>query len=332
MRAIAVVSTMTWFAGVSLLSGNAGGTGSSPEDLRVSINLHEEDALFGGPIPIELKVKNLATRRVGFAFNRENPVGLRFRVTHAASAKSRPTVLSPSIEEPWILLDSGQSFSETLYLNRFVQFEQPGTFEIDYDARLSYSLDANAQREEDVRIASGRGSLKLSLKPASAEALRTRLESVAADLRSADPRDRRGAVEALSHLDTPLCIPFLIRALHADGAELPAVRALSRFDTPEVDQALMTVTAHPDSEVVEQALGILGKRGRVLDDSRVTAMLTTSNANVRYLGMKYLLSQKARRPVLDATVRPLVEDANPEVARLAQEYLSGRGSTDSGHR
>jgi len=137
-------------------------------------------------------------------------------------------------------------------------------------------------------------------------------------LKSNDIKEKMEAAEALSFIDSPLCIDYVIPMLSIENLEVLGINTLSRFNIDKVRKLIMGMLSHNESEVVSAAINALDSMKVQIPRIKFLDMLSSNNASIRFIGLENL---ELTPNVNDKNyIIPLFQDLDSIVAKKAKEY------------
>jgi len=291
--------------------------------ITMSITSQGGEVVFGAPVPVRMTISNRSARTVMVMLDYRGALGVRFTVERGAGARDRPR-RAPSSVLTWSTpVPARSDYAVTWYVGRFVEFQQPGTYEVRYDVRLPYYfVDADGTREAENTLHAS-GTIRVQLARGDDEALRKELAGVAEGLNSKKKQKRIEASVALCYLDHPIAEDFIVRVLSAESSvsRMMALRALVRFGTRAGHKAVATALAQEsDPAVVKAALDAVTEADTPLDPDTLKGLLSSDRDGVRYHAVGYLA--RVGDPTHIPLLRPLLQDPARAVARRAQQAIA----------
>ncbi|MDP2898447.1 MAG: hypothetical protein Q8Q12_18060 [bacterium] len=204
-------------------------------ELDAGFTPDKAECVFGEPVFVTFSAKNLSDKPYGFFVGGDNRGSVRhnrFRIT-AADSDGRP------VKDPYsydhhggfgkdVILQSGESYTERLYLGFWCAFDKPGV----YDVRCERTLTADGLEPKypPVPIVT---TFSLTIRPFDKEKVLDVIANLGRKLREGDEPAVYEATLALSEIDDEAVIPHLTVSLTKGDFQnrLPAVKGLSRFST-----------------------------------------------------------------------------------------------------
>lgn len=265
-----------------------------------------------GVAPVILEVKNETAYEISVLLPYPNPNNLTF---HSLHLNRKKTTTEPIERTAPTYIAAGETYREIYYLNRYFFLKREGSFEINY--QLDITIEQPNTAIDGYHF---EGSFVIQIVKKPTEDLKKQYAFYAEHLTSSDPHTREKAGEALSFLDTPLCIEYVIPMLSVSNLEIPGIKALSRFKTARTEKAILGMLSHTSSAVVSEAIQALESMQVTIERRYFLQMLSSTNASIRYTGLLQLEKKpdKNDRPLIE----PLCNDLNTAVASKAKSYFS----------
>ena len=288
----------------------------SKEDITVQLLPSKEKYSLGGPVELTLVIQNPSQkdislnilvpynypggdyypneRRLSFSpKNNLNDVTQRKESGEFAF----PEVLNGPVVP--LFLYSGDSSKENIYLNRYLNFQKPGRFEIKY----SFKIHARRHMKETSTLGVDlefSNSFWINIESVTNQDLDQELEKFSEKLflKSDFDQENFETFEGLCFLDTPLSIKYIAKALDLEGAEVVAAAILTRFNTPEslkyVEQALARFK-NTKARVIRSILFESQKKRGILSYQVIKDLLlnTTNEITIRYT-LQYIHAIKGK--------------------------------------
>jgi HEAT repeat protein len=301
-------------------------------ELDVGFTPDKAECVFGEPVFVTFSAKNLSDKPYGFFVGGDIRGSVRhnnFRIT-AVDADGQP------VKDPYsydhfggpgndVVLESGESYTERLYLGFWCAFDKPGV----YDVRCERTLTADGL-EPKYSPAPIVTTFKLNILPFDREKVRAVIAGLGKKLREGDQQAVYEATLALSEIDDEAVIPHLTVSLTKGDFQnrLPAVKGLSRFSTDVAADALIIALKDPDY-VVGEAAGEALRKNKMANRAVDTLLerLRNVQSSVRASaarGLGYTGSERALDPLIKA-----MDDPTPAVGQAAAEALGKLGHKEA---
>lgn len=288
----------------------------SKEDITVQLLPSKETYSLGGPVELTLVIQNPSQKDISlnilFPYNYPggdyypNERGLSFSPKNNLNDITQrkksgefafPEVLNGPVAP--LFLYSGDSSKENIYLNRYLNFQKPGRFEIKY----SFKIHARREMQETSTLGVDlefSNSFWINIESVTNQDLDQELEKFSEKLflKSDFDQENFETFEGLCYLDTPLSIKYIAKALDLEGAEVVAAAILTRFNTPEslkyVEQALARFK-NTKARVIRSILFESQKKRGILSYQVIRDLLlnTTNEITIRYT-LQYIHAMKGK--------------------------------------
>jgi len=299
-------------------------------ELEAGFTPDKAECIFGEPIFITFSVKNLSDKAYGFAIGGDIRGSVRHNRFHITAVDAN----GQSVKDPYsyrhfgghgrdVVLESGESYTERLYLGFWCAFEKPGVYEVTSERTLTG--DGRDAKYPPAPVVS---TFKLTIHPFDKEKMRHVIAGLGKKLREGDEQAVYEATLGLAAIDDELVMPHLVLSLTKGDYRnrKPAVDGLSRFPTDYAADALVTALKDPDhyiSGAAGEALRKMKKTNRAVDAllKELRSPLSSERASAaRALGCT------AAERALDPLIRTM-EDAVPAVRCAAAEAAGNLGHT-----
>ncbi len=248
----------TGFLGLSLAASAEAASGPSGD---AAISLVPDSAGFSlkEPVTVRLMIRNNSNQAMAFDLGLNDEQNLAWTATRSGLAKTVPPE-SPVTGIGTIgrhRLQPGEEFSQPLVLNDWIDFDQPG----DYQVELS--LTTPIQFDDGQSVDRARARAVLTILPFDSAALSRRCEALTQNSLSQNAAVAHRAVRFLSFVDDPLAVPYLKRILDSSffGKET-ALQALAGIGNAEAVDALIESLGAGDEDIVAIARDQLGRVAR----------------------------------------------------------------------
>lgn len=288
----------------------------SKEDITVQLLPSKETYSLGGPVELTLVIQNPSQKDISLnilvPYNYPggdyypNERGLSFSPKNNLNDITQrkksgefafPEVLNGPVAP--LFLYSGDSSKENIYLNRYLNFQKPGRFEIKY----SFKIHARREMQETSTLGVDlefSNSFWINIESVTNQDLDQELEKFSEKLflKSDFDQENFETFEGLCYLDTPLSIKYIAKALDLEGAEVVAAAILTRFNTPEslqyVEQALARFK-NTKARVIRSILFESQKKRGILSYQVIRDLLlnTTNEITIRYT-LQYIHAMKGK--------------------------------------
>lgn len=301
-------------------------------ELDAGFTPDKPECLLGEPLFITFSVKNVSDDPYRFFVGGDIRGSVRhnsFRIT-AVNADGQP------VKDPYsynhfggpgndVVLESGESHSERLYLGFWCAFEKPGAYQVTCERILNEDRDGAKYPHAPIIT-----RFKLKILPFDREKMRAVIAGLGKKLREGDRQAVYEATLALSEIDDEAVIPHLTVSLTKGDYQnrQPAVKGLSRFSTEAAADALLIALKDPDYAVGEAAGEALRKNKMVdravdilLEQLRDVQSSVRASA-ARSLG--YTRSERALDPLIKA-----MDDPTSAVGQAAAEALGKLGHKEA---
>ena len=280
--------------------------------ITVNISASERSFPTEGIVPVVFEIKNEMPYEISVLLPYPNPNNLQFSSAHLKIKELKREIVERSAP---VYIAAGDAYRVTYFLNRYFFLNREGTFEIGYKLNttiVSPDMAADGYHFE--------GNYTIHLHKASSDELKKQYAFYSEQLTSPDQQTRMEAGEALSFLDTSLCIEYVIPMLSVDNLEISGIEALSRFKTAKAEAAILKMLSHTSSAVVSAAIRTLELMQAVIERQYFLQMLSSANASIRHIGLEYLSKEPDKNDL--PFVETLCNDLNAVVAAKAQTYCS----------
>jgi len=285
-------------------------------DVEITVFNKSEKNWVGGVVPVNFLIKNNTKHKIFLLLPYPNLTGLSFD-TQSVVLKKKPQE-DLIIDERIIptKISSGETYEIVYFLNRYFNVASEGEFEISYSLKTMIGMENS---EWSNRVYEGKFLIELK-NPPSNEELEEQYSYYSNQLKSDDKKLREEAAEALSFIDNPLCIDYIVPMLSIQNLETTGIEALARFNTGETQQLISDMLSHRESFVVLTAIAALESMNVQIPRIKFIDMLSSENGSIVFIGLENL----ALTPDVDDKeyIIPLLEDPDPVIAEEAKKYYS----------
>lgn len=278
--------------------------------ITVNISVSESPFPAEGIVPVVLEVKNEMPYEVSVLLPYPNPNNLMFQSSNLSKKEVKEDIIERTAP---IYIAAGETYRVTYFLNRYFFLNREGTFDINY--QLNTTIDRSDAAAKGCYF---EGTFTIHIRKTSSDKLKKQYAFYAERLTAPDRKIQLEAGEALSFLDTSLCIEYVIPMLSISNLEIPGIEALSRFKTAKTENAILKMLSHTSSAVVSAAICALESMQIVIERRYFLQMLSSPNASIRHIGLEYLSKNPDKKDLL--LIEPLCDDLNITVATKAQNY------------
>lgn len=217
--------------------------------LEGKFRLLENDFALGAPINALFEYSNTGPQTISFAIGNGRDDGFRFVAPSAGVKELNPYYEFGGLAEI-ITLEPGMKGSKEILLNRYIQFIEPGEFQIgcEFDAEVTDELLTQQIAREEIR-----DTIHLNVYED-----RGRLDNVIAaierDVREGDRPARLRAMETLSELRVEAAVHILAHGLSSEDEALAeiAIAGLGNLGSAEAAEALRSFIASSTSASLRQ--------------------------------------------------------------------------------
>ena len=294
--------------------------------LVVSCEIRAGEYCSGMPIPLDVIVSNTSdqvvyvfeqdyrpvsvdVKRKGVKFDPQRPPGIR-------ASHSRGVPLMPKSCRKYVYI-----------LNKYVSMELLGNATIEYNINVNSYIITNDEYECYDFINTASGELVIKLLGFDKSRLREVLDKEIGRLPSNDPLVVLEVAESICYLDNPIVLDYLEKIIETRqaSAQFMALDGLKRFNN-ERSKKLVLELLDPEGHqnVVSVVFEFLVSENVKLEGADVKKMLESNDSNIRYNTLTYI-KEVGILDYLDL-IKPLIEDEDEEVSRLAADMLSSKGS------
>lgn len=284
--------------------------------IDIQIATPAEPALADGPVGLVIAVRNLTDTALSVDLPYPWPPGLQVR----SRGRARPTHLS-STDRRYLPLELPPRGSQwaTHELRRHLDFPGAGEFPIEIELHLGISrraAEGGWGAREDLVV---KRTATVTLVRGDQTRLTRVIEQTAVKLDASAELAQEEAVEALTHLSTPLALPALRRVLAIERFRPQAMRGLARIGTPPALDAIDAALPGGDLVTAEAGLKALSAHKHPVTKATLTSLLQASPA-IQLVCLDHLVAAGTADQVPEVT--PLAHSANPQVADAARRFLA----------
>lgn len=231
-------------------------------DIDVSFSLESSLITLHQPVLVRLAVKNQSAQTIKLRLGRDRKENFAFTLTRPDGKKQQlpPLPVREGLFDPGaVSLSPGAQLSHRLLLNEWTTFPAPGKYSL--DVRLLTPIEtgtgAGIQAKPyhaSFEILSRDDALLIDV-----------CESLAEQIESSDSvREARDAAAALAHVDDPLVVPYLERALRSGKyVEAPIMDGLVRIGTADAARVLISIleeSSPPDMNTAAETRANLARQ------------------------------------------------------------------------
>ena len=285
-------------------------------DVEIVVFNKSQKNWVSGIIPVNFLIKNNTKHEISLLLPYPNPMGLSFDTQSSVLEKKPQEDLMIDVRVVPTEISSGETYEIVYFLNRYFNFVSEGEFEIFYSLETMIDIEDS---ESSTRVYEGKFSIELQ-NPSSNEELKEQYSYYSNHLKSDDEKLRKEAAEALSFIDNPLCIDYIIPMLSIENLETTGIEALSRFNTSEPQQLILNMLSHREFFVVSTAIAALNSMNVQIPRTKFINMLSSENGSIVFIGLENL----ALTPDVDDKeyIIPLLKHYDPIIAEEAKKYHS----------
>jgi hypothetical protein len=217
----------------------AGKLGAQSEGVSVSYSLESSATTMHEPIIVRFEVHNRSKEPMAVELGADRTEGFAIQVKwpDGSAHKRPPAPVREGIRRTGnISLAPGEHLRHELLLNEWASFNAPGQYEV--DVRLLTPIEtAGGKFVSEPYHASFR------ILPRDEARLKATCERLVRQIESTDDVSQaRDAAAALAHVDDPIVVPYLERALRSGKyVETRVIEGLVRVGTEDAAQVLITV-------------------------------------------------------------------------------------------
>jgi hypothetical protein len=319
MKIIMLVAVTILLIGLTSLAREIGDQKKAINGLEISVSPEKDFFYLNGPIGILLTVQNNLKYSIELDMSYPDLMPQQF-------IPKGEGVLKKVINQPVYLdykyvpikVQTDDSYKAVIYLNRHWEFQKAGAFDVEYNISIQWErLDDEKGSKASFQTATKKGILRLIIKEADEKILDKELGLVSKGLSSKDRQKQLEAMEALCHLDTPLCIKYLGQALSVEFLEERAIKALARFKGQEAETLIESALTNRDPPTVKAALDALAERGKLLDDEKIKSLF--KDRHYKYSTIEYLSKMGNAKHI--TMLESLLNDENPLIAEAARKCI-----------
>jgi hypothetical protein len=266
------------------------------------------------PVTLNVALSNRSSQAVEVFFDYPNDVGISFSCATAARGKSPITHGDKRIPVLSILPDGIHQF--VLVLDRYLSIETPGKHVVMYSAEYLEPVTNERLRTRTFVL---RGEFTLQIEEGGIA--QADIDTIAKAIESQNIQHRREAIERLLWIKNAKVIAPLRAAARTEpryGADI--IRALGRLlPTADARKALSEVVLDGDACSVEAFLRLDQDTHMAIAEEEYRGLLSSRNPSVRLATLQHLVAAGNRSHFL--LVRPLANDSNPAIKKLATEFV-----------
>ena len=304
----------------AIIAGETGYQKNAIEDLGISVSPEKDVFYLHGPVGVLLIVQNHSKYAIELDMSYPDLMPVQFMSKGEGVLKKDPFQGKVFLDYSYvpIKLQAGDSYKAVIYLNRFMEFQKAGAFDVEFNINIQWtSLNNEKESKASSQTAMKKGTLRLNIKEADEKTLDKEIGLISKGLSSKDRQKQLEAMEALCHLDTPLCIKYLGQALSVQYMEERAIKALARFEGQEAEDLIESSLTNRDPPTVKAALAALANRGKLLDDKKIENLF--KDRHYRYSTIMYLSKVGSAKHI--TMLEPLLKDDNPLIAEAARKCI-----------
>jgi hypothetical protein len=192
------------------------------------------------PVIVRFEVLNESKQPITVRLGRDRKEGFSsvIRWPDGSTHERSSTPLHEGVSDPGdVSLAPGQRLSHQLLLNEWATFVAPGEYQL--DVRLLKPIEMNA----GAKLVSKPYHTSFKILPRDESKLKAACERLVRQIESTDSvREANDAASALAHVDDPIVVPYLERALRSGKyVEHPVIEGLARIGDENATQILIAV-------------------------------------------------------------------------------------------
>jgi len=270
-------------------------------DIEIVVLNKSEKNWVGGIFPVSLIIKNNTGQAISLPLLYPNPAELSFDTPSPLEKKLQEDIIIDARIVP-TTISPGETYEIVYFLNRYFNFVNEGKFEISYSLKTTIDMEGSKSTKGVYE-----GTFFIELKnPSSNEELEKQYAYYSNQLKSGDNKRRKEAVEALSFIDNPLCIDYIIPMLSIEDLEITGIEILSRFNTAKIQELISGMLSHEDFFVVSAAITALGTMNVQIPRIKFINMLSSGDPTIIWTGLENL------------SLNPDVNDKEPIILLLEE--------------
>lgn len=242
---LVAITALLCFGTIQTLGGVQSSAVEFSYSLPASITLHE-------PVVVTATIENRSPGTVTVDLGNHHVQQFAFMLTspRGVTVSARPQPEEGLDAGPIVSIEAGQRNAEPMVLNRWLQFEQPGTYEL----RIRFLGTVRAIATNTTLDVERMFVTNLTVLPRDAEQLKSKCESLAALVAHGRPASERiQALQQLAYVNDSVAVPYLRAAVEAGGNPSEAIEGLVRIGGQEARDALQAMAANPDRIVAAAA-------------------------------------------------------------------------------
>lgn len=295
--------------------------------VRVQTGMEQDEFIADEPIALHLKAVNLNAEPI-FIWDYN---GWYFKLSAKDIKQEQlqdkyPTQIS--LKSFSVMIPASGHFDDVIYINQYVDFPEPGEYEITYEGYLYFQEYAQSPGNSARTMRPVSGTAKVKIRNGSDSELESRLKKYLEFLKSEDSKIRNQGVRAFEASGNHVATRLLRETLETAASDqqgytlTDAVRALGRIGTPEAFTALFNLAKESENGSVRRE-AILGIRSFHVDTEKATRALTEllsdQDADIRIAALRGLKSVGNKSCI--PQVEQLLDDPDEQIREEAAKTL-----------
>jgi hypothetical protein len=249
------------------------------EEVSASYSLESSAPSQHEPVIVRFDVRNEAMQPITLRLGRDRKENFSFLIQWPDGSKHErpPSPRRDGAFDPGnVDLGPGERLRHQLLLNEWAVFPGPGEYEIEVQ------LLAPIELRSGEKVLSKPYHTRFKVLPLDEAQLRAACERLVQQIEGTFVvRDLHGAASALAHVDDPIVVPYLERALQSGKyVEQPIIEGLTRMGSEAAAQVLMAVVKESPAWPPSQDT-MAGTRATLAWQALHTIAATTSNERLK---------------------------------------------------
>jgi len=210
------------------------------------------------PVVVTATIENRSSGTVTVDLGNHHVQQFAFMLTspRGVTVSARPQPEEGLYAGPIVSIEVGQRNAEPMVLNRWLQFDQPGTYEL----RIRFLGTVRAIATNTTLDVGRMFVTNLTVLPRDVEQLKSKCESLAALVaHGTTASERIQALQQLAYVNDSVAVPYLRAAVEAGGNPSEAIQGLVRIGGPEARDAVLALATSPDRLVAAAARNALSR-------------------------------------------------------------------------
>ena len=269
----------------------------------------------GEPIELKLSVRNLSQEEIQLLLDYPANLGLYFSCEDADAIA--PAGIQMDRRVPVLRLGGSEEYRRVVALNRYLTLQRPKHYKVDFIAEY---MEPVSRENPSPRTFSQKGQLNIVIEPGPIDG--KRLDQHVQNLQNPDPVRQQEATEMLIWTDDPAVIAPLVSAAGlVPGSAHDVVRSLERFFPEQgARSGILDIALGGDDNALREALRVFEDGQTQIPMEFYETILASGHTGKVYPTLEHL--SKHGGPQHVRLVRPLQKNANPEIQRLASEFVT----------